>query len=145
MKNKLILIFSLSVTLVTFSQENLQSLSLQGAIDYALKNNRTVKNAALDIEAAKKQKWETTTIGLPQISGAIDYNNWLKQQVSLIPAEFFGGNPGDFAEVAFGTKKTMNATATLNQKIFDTLLKQLIAFLKPLPIHLSFDYFPFSL
>ena len=119
MKNKLILIFSLSVTLVTFSQENLQSLSLQGAIDYALKNNRTVKNAALDIEAAKKQKWETTTIGLPQISGAIDYNNWLKQQVSLLPAEAFGGTPGEFTEVAFGTKQTMNATVKLEQLIFD--------------------------
>ena len=34
------------------------------------------------------------------------YNNWLKQQVSLIPAEFFGGNPGQFAEIAFGTKQT---------------------------------------
>ena len=82
--------------------------SLQEAIDFALENNRTVKNANRDIEAAKKQKWETTTIGLPQISATIDYNNWLKQQVSLIPAEFFGGNPGEFAEIAFGTKQTLN-------------------------------------
>jgi outer membrane protein TolC len=107
------------ITTVSFSQEIPKSLSLQEAIDYALENNRTAKNAQRDIEAAKKQKWETIASGLPQISAKIDYNHWLKQQVSLIPAEFFGGNPGEFAEVAFGSKKTMNATATLNQKIFD--------------------------
>ena len=99
--------------------ENTQSFSLQEAIDYALENNRTAKNAARDIDAAQQQKWETTATGLPQISASIDYNNWLKQQVSLIPAEFFGGNQGEFAEVAFGTKQTMNATIKLDQKIFD--------------------------
>ncbi|WOD45278.1 TolC family protein [Hwangdonia lutea] len=119
MKSKLIIIFSLCCSITLFSQENTLSFSLQEAIDYALENNRTSKIATLDIEAAKKQKWETTTIGLPQISANIDYNNWLKQQVSLIPAEFFGGNVGEFAEVAFGTKQTMNGTVILEQLIFD--------------------------
>lgn len=95
------------------------SFSLDEAISHALENNRTVKNAARDIEAAKQQKKETTTIGLPQVNAEISYQNWLKQQVSLIPAEFFGGNQGDFAEVAFGTKQTMSATATLSQLLFD--------------------------
>jgi len=119
MKKIILITFSLMLCLVGFSQEIPQKLRLQEAIDYALENNRTAKNAQLDIEAAKQQKWETIASGLPQISASIDYNHWLKQQVSLIPAEFFGGNPGEFAEVAFGTKKTMNAKATLNQKIFD--------------------------
>jgi outer membrane protein TolC len=77
------------------------------------------KNAARDIEIAKLQKWETTATGLPQINANITYNNWLKQQISLIPAEFFGGNPGQFTEVAFGTKQTMNGTVTVSQKVFD--------------------------
>ena len=101
------------------AQENTNSFTLQQAIDFALENNRQAKNAARDIKAAEKQKWETTSTGLPQIEASIDYNNWLKQQVSLIPAEFFGGNEGDFAEVAFGTKQTMNATATIKQLLFD--------------------------
>ena len=112
-------ILFLLITTVSFSQEVPQTLSFQEAIDYALENNRTAKNAHRDIQAAKQQKWETIASGLPQLSATIDYNHWLKQQVSLIPAEFFGGNPGEFTEVAFGTKQTMNATATLNQKIFD--------------------------
>ena len=119
MKHKLILVFSLLLIIKGFSQENPQSLSLEQAIDFALQNNRTAKNATRDIEAAKQQKWETTATGLPQISAEIGYQNFLKQQVSLIPAEFFGGNPGEFAEVTFGTKQSVNAMATLNQKIFD--------------------------
>ncbi len=119
MKYRLILIFSLLISLEGFSQENPQSFTLQEAIDYALQNNRTAKNAALDIEAAKQQKWETTATGLPQVSAEIGYQNWLKQQVSLIPAEFFGGNSGEFAEVVFSTKQSVTATATLTQKIFD--------------------------
>ncbi len=119
MTNKLTLIILLLCSTIGFSQIDTQSFSLQEAIDYALENNRTAKNAARDIKAAQQQKWETTATGLPQISASIDYNNWLKQQVSLIPAEFFGGNQGEFAEVAFGTKQTMNATIKLDQKIFD--------------------------
>lgn len=119
MTKKHLLIITFLFSLVGFSQESPQHFSLQEAIDYALENNRTAKNALRDIEAAKKQKWETTSSGLPQISASIDYQNFLKQQVSLIPAEFFGGNPGEFSEVVFGTKQSMSATATLTQKVFD--------------------------
>lgn len=119
MTKRLILLFSLIFAINVNAQDETNTFSLQEAIDFAIENNRTSKNAAHDIEAAKKQKWETTATGLPQISATIDYNNWLKQQVSLIPAEFFGGNPGEFAEVEFGTPQTMSATATVRQKIFD--------------------------
>lgn len=119
MKKLIVTVLSFAIYATGISQEIPQTLSLQEAVDFALENNRTAKNAQRDIEAAKNQKWETIASGLPQISASINYNHWLKQQVSLIPAEFFGGNPGEFAEIAFGTKQTMNATATLNQKIFD--------------------------
>ncbi|QCX37158.1 TolC family protein [Aureibaculum algae] len=114
-----LLIVCLLLTSYGFSQENSKSFSLQQAIDFALENNRTAKNALLDIDAAKKQKWETTAIGLPQVDASINYNNWLKQQVSLIPAEFFGGNTGEYAEVVFSTKQSMDATVTLKQLLFD--------------------------
>lgn len=104
---------------VVFSQDTPTSFTLQEAIDYALENNRQAKNAARDIEAAKQQKWETTATGLPQLDANINYQNNLKQQVSLVPAEFFGGQSGEFAEVIFGTKQNVNATATLNQLLFD--------------------------
>jgi outer membrane protein TolC len=95
------------------------SFSLNEAVNFALINNYTVKNASLDIEVAEKLKWETTTMGLPQIDAKVDYQNFLKQPVTLIPSEIFGGPPGEFEEVVFGAKQNLNATITLNQLIFD--------------------------
>lgn len=115
-------IYSLSVFFFTsflLAQEKEMSISMQEAIDYAIKNNYSNKIASKNIEAAKERKWETTTIGLPQIDGKLDYQNWLKQQVSLLPGEIAGGAPGTFVPVKFGTQQTMNASVTLRQLIFD--------------------------
>ncbi|MCQ0110258.1 Outer membrane protein TolC [Zhouia amylolytica] len=109
--------FFLLICVVVSAQQ--RTFSLEEAVEFALENNRTAVNATRDIEIAEKQKWETTAIGLPQIDATVDYQNFLKQQVSLIPAEFFGGNSGEFEEVVFGTKQNVNATATLSQLIFD--------------------------
>lgn len=119
MKKILFIVVGFIVFQTGFSQELPTRLSLQEAIDYALEHNRSAINAARDIQAAEQQKWETTASGLPQISANIDYQNFLKQQVQVIPAEFFGGNPGEFQEVIFGTKQSVNAIATLSQKVFD--------------------------
>lgn len=131
----------LLMTSFVYAQEDKQNFTLQEAIEYALENNRTAKNAALDIDAAKQQKWETTAMGLPQLNGKIEYQNWLKQQVSLLPAAAFDNTqstidivndyfnvsqdnfdvnaPQGFIPVRFGTKQTVNANVTLSQLIFD--------------------------
>ena len=113
------LTFFLLITTSMFSQQEISRFSLKEAVDFAIENNSLSQNADRDVEIAKLQKWQTTSNGLPQIKAAISYNNWLKQQISLIPAEFFGGSPGQFAEIAFGTRQTMNGTVTISQKIFD--------------------------
>ncbi|MFN3640209.1 MAG: TolC family protein [Flavobacterium sp.] len=93
--------------------------SLQQAIEHGLKYNVTAINAGKDVEASKKKKWETTAMGLPQINAGIDYQRNFAIQQSIIPAEFLGGEPGEFVEVAFGTRHTALARATLSQLIFD--------------------------
>jgi outer membrane protein TolC len=120
MKNKFML-FLLLLVATTFAQEKKgsYSFSLKEAISHALQNNYSAINANRDIEAAKKKKWETTTMGLPQINGSLGYQNNIEIQKSLIPAEIFGGTPGTFQEVAFGVKHNMNANLTLSQLIFD--------------------------
>ncbi|WKK65790.1 TolC family protein [Lutimonas zeaxanthinifaciens] len=118
MKKIFTLFFLICVTYTSQAQEA-YSFSLDEAIQYALKNNYTVRNASLDIDAAEKQKWEATSFGLPQVDAGIDYQNWIKQQVSFIPSEIIGGEPGEFTPVVFGTKQNMNATVTVNQLIFD--------------------------
>ncbi|WP_108423912.1 TolC family protein [Flagellimonas amoyensis] len=101
------------------AQDTIHSFNMDEAIAYALEHNYSAINASRDIEDAQKQKWETIATGLPQISGAVSYQNQLKQPVSQIPAEFFGGEPGTYQEVVFGQAQSMSATATLRQKIFD--------------------------
>ncbi|WP_348823759.1 TolC family protein [Flavobacterium aestuarii] len=123
MRNLFILAFSL-FALSVHAQDNSEqkksySFTLQQAIDHALENNYTAINSGRDIEAAKEKKWETTAMGLPQINAGVDFTDNFVLQKSVVPAEFFGGNPGEYAEVAFGTKYNMVARSTLSQLIFD--------------------------
>ena len=119
---KQIILTSLAIILsfTAFAQEQAPpSFSLEEAVAYALENNYKAINANKDIIDAQKQKWETIAGGLPQIEGSVSYQNQLKQPVSLIPAEFFGGEPGTFTPIIFGQQQTASATATLKQQIFD--------------------------
>lgn len=117
MKNKLLLLIIFCSAIVSAQQQT--EFSLEEAIDYALENAYAIQTASDNIEMADQRVWETTAFGLPQINGNVDYQNYLKQQVQLIPSEFFGGAPGDFEPVIFGTKQNMNATVTLTQLLFD--------------------------
>ncbi|TGD57637.1 TolC family protein [Flavobacterium humi] len=94
------------------------SFSLQQATEHALQYNYSAINSGRDIEAAKKKKWETTTMGLPQINGAVDYQNNFKIQKTLLPGELIN-QPGTFFEAEMGTKQNMGARLTLSQLIFD--------------------------
>jgi outer membrane protein TolC len=102
-----------------FAQTLPDSVSLEEALAFGEQNNRTIQNANLEVQKAYKDKWSTIAIGLPQISANANYQNFIELPTSLIPAQFFGGNEGDFAEVQFGTPQTMDAGVTVQQLIFD--------------------------
>ncbi|GLU43038.1 TolC family protein [Allomuricauda sp. NBRC 101325] len=118
MRKTLISLLLLLPVLVS-AQDTIPRFSLDQAITYALEHNYSAINADRDLDDAQKQKWETIASGLPQINGAVSYQNQLKQPVSQIPAEFFGGEPGTYQEVIFGQSQSMSASATLRQQIFD--------------------------
>lgn len=113
MKKKLILIFSLLISFAVFSQENPNSFSLQEAINYALENNKTIKNANLDILAAQQQVWETTALGLPQINGAVDYQIYLRT-----PFDISSLQPDDPFRFLF-PKHNLTPSISLSQLLFD--------------------------
>ncbi len=94
--------------------------SLQAAIDYALKHNGNYLNAEADILQAKYKQGEITGIGLPQISGSFDLKDYLEIPTSLLPAQIFGGPPGQFIPVKFGTKYNATAGLTASQLIFNS-------------------------
>lgn len=111
---------SLAQNQVTPQPQNIpDSFSLEEAVRYALDHNYKMINASRDIKDAQLQKWVTISSGLPQIDANVNYNNQLKQPVSLIPAEFSGGEPGTFVPVIFGVPQGLGAAVTLRQQIFD--------------------------
>ena len=100
-------------------QELPKRLTIEEAVAFGQENNRQILNASREVQKAYKERWSTIAIGLPQISATANYQNFLELPTSLIPAQFFGGKEGDFAEVQFGTPQIMDGGITLQQLIFD--------------------------
>jgi len=114
-----LLLFLALLSGLTRAQELPESLSLEEAVAYGLTHNRLIINADREIQKSKKERWMTIASGLPQISSEVNYQNFLEMPVSLVPAQFFGGNPGEFAELTFGTEQNMIGTFKVEQLIFD--------------------------
>jgi outer membrane protein len=122
MKQKLIL----TLCLISFfakgqDKKESYSFSLAQAIEHAIQNNYAAINASRDVEAAKEKKWEVTASGLPQINGNVGYLNNLNFTEQGISGNAFnpGGDPNEISTITFGTKHSMDASAALNQLIFD--------------------------
>jgi outer membrane protein len=77
-------------------------------------------NAVLDAEIASQRKKEYLGIGMPQISGSLDVKDFIEIPTSLIPGEFFGGAPGSFIPVKFGTQYNATAGLSASQIIFSS-------------------------
>ena len=115
------------------------TLTLKQAQEYAIKNNANSRNSALDMEIAKKKIWETTAIGLPQISAQANYQHLFKvPELSLggstylateLPSGtpitsddinnqnvYMGFTPG--APIALGVKNNTTLDITISQLIF---------------------------
>ena len=140
MKKYLIIITTLSIGFSSYAQKPDMVLSLDEAIQIALKNSYNTKASKNNVLSAKETVWETTATGLPQISASINYQNFIKQPVSLLPAAAFDNtasvvetvedyfdiqsnrdpaSPDGFIPVVFGTQQNLNASVTLTQLLFD--------------------------
>ncbi|MBU3011389.1 TolC family protein [Polaribacter vadi] len=115
MKKTILVFLSTCFFLITNAQEKTMNLSLKEAINFAIENSYNTKAAENDIKVAKETVWETTTIGLPQINGAVDYQKYLKLPVTLLDFD----NDGVNEEFVFVQKQNINASVTLSQLLFD--------------------------
>jgi outer membrane protein TolC len=117
--NKIALVVVLTSIIRPGLAQQTFSLNAKQAVDYAMKNSFQVKNALKDIEIQFQTNREITAAAYPQVNGTINVTDYLKLPTQLIPAEFFGGAPGDFAAVQFGTKYNGSYGATVEQLLFD--------------------------
>lgn len=64
------------------SQETL-SLSLKEAQEYAIRQNRTLKNAELAVQEAYAARWQTIAAMLPQVDGSYAYSNYFGYSATM--------------------------------------------------------------
>ena len=110
------------VTLMALSlplHAQVKDFSLTQAREYAVEHNYQARNAVIDIAIAAAQIRENIAGGLPQVEASVGYTNFINLATQLIPAEFFGGEPGTFMEVQFGTKNNASAQGQISQLLFN--------------------------
>lgn len=100
-------------------QPETHAFSIRQAIDYARAHNVQVKNSLLDYQLQVQTNRGVTAGALPRISGSGNITDYIDIPTNLLPAEFFGGSPGTFIPVKFGTKYNATGSISLSQTLFD--------------------------
>jgi len=88
------------------TNEKVLRLTLKEAQNYAVQNNRIVWNAGLSVSEAQKRTWETISVGLPQVSANVSYQNMM-------------GFKMEFAGMSIPLEPTSNFQATVTQLLFN--------------------------
>jgi len=138
-----------------YSQHTVSDSSLNFTLEeiktYAVEHCYDIKNADLDIRKAKAKKWETTAMGLPQLSGSANYQNFTDIPTQLMPnfiapavydvnTNAFGLTPltpfqaGGKIPVQFGSKHNVDWKLSASQLVFSG---EYIVGLKASKIYLS--------
>lgn len=118
MEKKLLIIL---LIINAFSLNAQQTFSIQGAVDYALKNHANIKNSQVDMRDAELQIKEIKVTGLPQINGQFQYTYNAIVPTQLLEAKNFDPSApeGEVVKFKFGVPWGGQAGIGLNQLIFD--------------------------
>jgi len=99
-----------------------QVYSLTDLLKMADTANLSLKNARIEISANENQRKAFLASQYPKITATGDYRYNAIIPGQIVPADFFGGPPGTFAEVKFGVPYTLSNTVQLTQFIFNPQL-----------------------
>ena len=122
MKKIIFVITSFAITGLLQAQDAnnaIHAFSLEQCVDFAQKNNVQVKNSLLAIEVQAQTNREIAAAALPTVNTNLGGTNYLIIPTSLLPGQIFGGTPGTFIPVQFGTKFNANYGASIQQLLFD--------------------------
>lgn len=118
------LLVVLMLTIGSIQAQQADQFSMAEAISYAQSKSNKIKNAQLDIARSKAEVQEYTSIGIPKISGQVDYNYFIDLPTQLIPNDAFvipgmpAPEPG-YSETQFGTRNQLTLGLNLNTLVFD--------------------------
>ena len=94
-------------------------LSLKQALDMAASQSYAVQASQLEAEKSQAKVKEITAIGLPQINGEVQLQNFIDVPTQLVPNFFSPGIGPDYIAAQFSLPWNASAGATLSQLIFD--------------------------
>ncbi len=109
------------------------SLSLRDAQNYAIKQNRSLRNASLAVQEAYAQRWQTIAAMLPQVDGSYSYSNYLGYSATMSTAM------GEFT-INMPNVGALGATATVGingQGIVGVLLNNIAIDMKKISLDKS--------
>jgi len=99
-----------------------QVYSLQQLLQISDTANPSIRNAKLDIEINGKQKNAYLAARFPKITATGDYKYNALIPGQVVPAAFFGGQPGTYSTVKFGVPYNLGNTVQLTQIIYNSQL-----------------------
>lgn len=113
----LLLFFSLFTILPLFGQVVFENLDQ--CLEHVKKNNPGLKAAHLDRAISEERLRAARARLLPQVKAFTSFDNNISLPVQLVPAEFLGGEEGEFATVQFGTQYAMSFGAEASMPLVD--------------------------
>jgi outer membrane protein TolC len=79
-----------------------------------------IRNARLDLEINDEQRGSYVSARLPQLNFNADYRYNAKIPGQVVPAAFFGGQPGTFSTVEFGVPFVLSNTLQFSQVLYNS-------------------------
>jgi len=138
MKRTVIFLISfLAIKTYSVAQQRMP-LTLQQCMDYAVKNNYTIKNAQLDVMIQRAEVAQTLSAAYPHINARAEFDDYVVPQRTYFPTGIFGSiftplltaNPGlaspavnpdapAYTAIQISPQYSGTASASLTQPLFD--------------------------
>jgi len=110
------------------------SLSLTDAQDFAIKQNRSLKNASLAVQEAYAARWQTIAAMLPQVDGSYTYSNYLGYSAEL---SMGGGAPMKINMPNVGAFGITASVGLNGQAVVGTILNNIAIDMKKISLEQS--------
>jgi outer membrane protein TolC len=123
-----LIIATLLLPVITHAQEP-TPLSLEDALNYAVKHNADVKNARLDVQIQKAKNAQITSAAYPHVGTKLDVTSFRNPLETYLPSSFLtNGLPDsvvkkmalpEFVPASFAPSTSSTLSLTANQLLFD--------------------------